>query len=153
MSPAFSPDTGLFYFEALDGCQVQIKAAPQFQPAGFGFNATGAIPSPDGALQTYIRALGLTTGKLQWEYKLIGAHRYGAGLVSTAGGLIFAGSPEGSFIALNAHTGKELWHFNTGRIIKASPITYSFQGKQYLAVGAGSNVVAFGLLEGTAPSR
>jgi alcohol dehydrogenase (cytochrome c) len=96
-------------------------------------------------LQTYIRAIGLTNGKLQWEYKLIDARTYGAGVLSTAGGLIFAGSPEGSFLALDAKSGKELWYFNTGEMIKASPMTYSFKGQQYVTIAAGSNVVTFGL--------
>ena len=149
MSPAVSPDTGYFYFEALDGCEIQLKAAQKFRPGGFPFDATGVAESPNGPLQTYVRALGLTIGKMKWEYKLIGAHMYGAGVLSTAGGLIFAGSPEGSFVALDAKTGKELWHFNTGNAIVASPMTYSFKGKQYVALAAGANVVAFGLLNAT----
>jgi alcohol dehydrogenase (cytochrome c) len=148
MSPAYSPDTGYFYFEAVDGCAIQIKAKQTFQPGGHPFHATGSIEGPSGPLQTYIRAVGVTTGKTQWEYKLTGARMYGAGLVSTAGGLIFGGSPEGSFLALDAATGKELWNFNTGATIKASPITYEVKGQQYIAIAAGSNVLAFGLFNG-----
>ena len=85
----------------------------------------------------------LTTGKLKWEYKQIGSRRYGAGLLSTAGGLVFAGDDQGVFTALDAKTGKALWHFNTGQQITASPMAYSFKGKQYIAVAAGSNVVSF----------
>jgi len=70
--------------------------------------------------------------------------RLGAG--STAGGLLFAGSDQGIFTALDATTGRPLWHFNTGQAITASPITYSFKGRQYVAVEAGSDVVAFGLV-------
>lgn len=145
MSPAYNPDTGYFYFEAVDGCDIELKATQEFRPGGFPYDATGVIESPDAPLQTYVRAIGLTTGKLQWEYKLIDARTYGAGVLSTAGGLIFAGSPEGSFLALDAKSGKELWHFNTGEMIKASPMTYSFKGQQYVAIAAGSNVVTFGL--------
>jgi alcohol dehydrogenase (cytochrome c) len=75
------------------------------------------------------------------------SRHYGAGLVSTAGGLIFAGDDQGFFTGLDAETGKPLWHFNAGTRISASPISYAVNGRQYLAVTAGVNVVAFALPE------
>jgi alcohol dehydrogenase (cytochrome c) len=93
----------------------------------------------------YVRALDLTTGKLMWEYKQINSRRYGAGLLSTAGGLIFAGDDQGFLTALDARAGKALWHFNTGQQISASPMTYMVDGKQHIALTAGSNVVSFAL--------
>jgi alcohol dehydrogenase (cytochrome c) len=95
----------------------------------------------------HVRALEVATGKQVWDYPQIGSRRYGAGLLSTAGGLLFAGNDQGGFDALNAKTGKPLWHFNTGQSISASPIAYGFKGKDYVAIAAGSNVVAFGLYE------
>ena len=62
-------------------------------------------------------------------------------------GLLFAGSTEGSFMAFNARTGKVVWYFNSGQPISASPMTYSFNGKQYVAIAAGSDVMAFRLFE------
>lgn len=147
MSPAYSKETNYFYLEVLEGCQIQRKAKQTFRPGGFPYDATGAADIPDKPLQVYIRALDLTSGKLQWEYKLIGARDYGAGVLATAGGLLFAGSPQGSFIAFNAKTGKVLWHFNTGQQITASPMTYRFNGRQYVAIAAGSDVIAFRLLD------
>ena len=94
-----------------------------------------------------MRALDLTTGKLKWEYKQVGSKRYGAGLLSTAGGLIFAGDDQGVLTALDAKTGKAVWHFNTGQAITASPMAYSYKGKEYIALTAGSNVLAFALHE------
>ena len=81
------------------------------------------------------------------EYKQINSRSYGAGLVSTAGGLVFAGDDQGFFTALDAETGEPLWHFNTGIRISASPIAYAVGGRQYLAVCAGVNVVVFALPE------
>ncbi len=109
--------------------------------------ATGYVEDPEAPWQTYVRALDVTTGKLKWEYKQIGSRRYGAGLLSTAGGLVFAGDDQGVLTALDAKTGKALWHFNTGQQITASPIAYSFRGQQYIALTAGSNVLAFALHE------
>jgi alcohol dehydrogenase (cytochrome c) len=50
-------------------------------------------------------------------------------------------------MAFNAGTGELLWHFNTGQTVTASPITYTFNGKQYVSVAAGSDVLAFRLFE------
>jgi alcohol dehydrogenase (cytochrome c) len=147
MSPAYNPDTGLFYVVALEGCGINTKSKDTFRPGGFPFMGTGYIESPEEPWQTYLRALDVTTGKLRWEYKQIGSRHYGAGLVSTAGGLVFAGDDSGMFTAHDATNGNPLWHFNTGQRISASPMTYSFKGKQYIALTAGSNVIAFGLHE------
>ena len=51
----------------------------------------------------------------------------------------------GQFTALDSRTGKVLWHFNTGDVITDSPISYSVDGKQYVAIISSSNVFAFGL--------
>jgi len=151
MSPAYNPDTGLYYVAALEGCGINTKSNEKFRPGGFPFDTTGYIESPDEPRELYVRALDLTTGKLSWEFKQIGSHDYAAGLLSNGGGLIFAGCDEGIFTALDAKTGAPLWHFNTGQAIAASPITYSFKGRQYVAVEAGSDVVAFGLFDDSKP--
>ena len=145
-SPAYNPETKLFYLSMLEGCGVNYKSRDTFQPGGVPFMATGYVEDPEMPWQYYVRALEPTTGKIVWEYKQIGSKRYGAGLISTAGGLVFAGDDQGFFTAHDAKTGKPLWHFNTGRQISASPISYSVKGKQYIAVAAGANVVAFALL-------
>ncbi|MBI3209887.1 MAG: PQQ-dependent dehydrogenase, methanol/ethanol family [Candidatus Solibacter usitatus] len=147
MSPAYNPDTGLFYVVAREGCGINTKSRDTFRPGGFPFMATGYTESPADPWQNYVRALDLTTGKLRWEYKQTGVKLYGAGLLSTAGNLLFAGDDQGEFTALDARDGKELWHFNTGQQITASPVTYGVKGKQYVAIAAGSNVVAFALHE------
>ena len=145
MSPAYNPDTGLFYVAVQEGCGINTKAKDTFRPGGNPYMATGYVDSPEEPREMHVRALELTTGKRRWDYKQIGSTRYGAGLLSTAGGLIFAGDDQGGLTALDAATGKALWRFNTGQRISASPIAYSFKGRQYIAVEAGSNVVAFGL--------
>ncbi|MBI1789150.1 MAG: PQQ-dependent dehydrogenase, methanol/ethanol family [Acidobacteria bacterium] len=145
MSPAYNPDTGYFYVVAQEGCGIATKSRDTFRPGGFPYVGTGYIESPEEPWQMHVRALELTTGKLAWDYKQIGSRGYGAGLLSTAGGVLFAGDDQGFLTALDAATGAPLWHFNTGQQITASPMTYSFKGKQYVALTAGSNVVAFGL--------
>ena len=145
MSPAFNPETGWFYFVAQEGCGINTKSRDTFRPGGFSFMATGYIESPGEPWQMYVRALDLTTGKLMWEHQQVNSRRYGAGVLSTAGGLIFAGDDQGFLTALHARTGKPLWHFNTGEQISAQPIAYAVNGEQHVAIAAGSNVVSFRL--------
>jgi alcohol dehydrogenase (cytochrome c) len=149
MSPAYNPATGWFYLAVKEGCGISYKAKQEFRPGGFGYMGTGYVESPADPWRMFVRALDPATGKMQWEYEQIGSRHYGAGLVSTAGGLIFAGDDQGFLTALDAETGKPLWHFNNGARISASPITYAVRGKQYVAVAAGSNVIAFALPQTT----
>ncbi len=89
----------------------------------------------------------MPTGKLVWERERIGNDGLGGGLMSTAGGLLFSGEWNGQFVAMDAKTGKILWHFNTGQHINAQPITYSVDGKEYVSLAAGGDVLSFGLFE------
>jgi len=69
------------------------------------------------------------------------------GVLSTAGGIVIFGDDGGSLMAADATNGKPLWSFKTNNNWKASPMTYSFDNKQYVAVAAGSSILAFGLPE------
>ena len=146
MSPAYNPATGWFYLAAKEGCGISYKAKQEFRPGGFGYMATGYSESPADPWQMYVRALNLATGEMRWEYEQVNSKHYGAGLVSTAGGLIFAGDDQGFLTALDAESGAALWHFNTGARISASPIVYGVKGRQFVAVAAGADVVAFALV-------
>jgi len=66
-------------------------------------------------------------------------------VISTAGNLVFTGDAEGNFIALDAVSGKPLWHFQTGGAVYASPMAFAVDGKEYVAIAAGSSLYAFGL--------
>ncbi|MEZ5403048.1 MAG: PQQ-binding-like beta-propeller repeat protein [Bryobacteraceae bacterium] len=145
MSPAYNPDTGFFYVVAQEGCGINTKSRDTFRPGGFSYMATGYIESPADPWQMYVRALDVTTGKVQWEYKQVSSRRYGAGVMSTAGGLVFAADDQGFLTALDAKSGEALWHFNTGQPIKSQPISFAIGGRQYIAIAAGTNVVAFAL--------
>ena len=63
------------------------------------------------------------------------------------GGLVFFGEDGGAFMAVDASSGKPLWHFPANHLWKASPMTYVFDGRQYVAVAVGPNIIAFGLVE------
>ena len=97
------------------------------------------------AQQKGIEALMLeaTTGKMRWEFKLITPPM--AGLLSTAGGLVFGGAEEGNFFALDAENGKPLWSLQLGAAIRANPMSFAIDGKQQVAIAAGSALFVFGL--------
>jgi alcohol dehydrogenase (cytochrome c) len=91
-----------------------------------------------------LRAIDATTGDRKWEF------RYStptfSGVLSTAAGIVFAGDNEGNFMAFDSHTGKNLWHYQTGSSIwGGSPMTYLLDGRQYVLIPSGSSIMAFAL--------
>jgi alcohol dehydrogenase (cytochrome c) len=68
-------------------------------------------------------------------------------VISTAAGLVFFGENSGAFMAADASTGKVLWQFQTNQVWKASPMTYMFDNKQYVAVAVGANIMSFAVPE------
>jgi alcohol dehydrogenase (cytochrome c) len=92
-----------------------------------------------------LRALDLDTGRIAWEIPQIGNSNNYAGTLSTAGGVVFYGQASGEFAAVDAKSGAHLWHFETQETWKSSPMTYSVNGRQYVAITSGANVLAFAL--------
>jgi alcohol dehydrogenase (cytochrome c) len=90
-----------------------------------------------------IRAIDPLTGERKWEFKFTDVTD--SGILTTASNLLFTGSREGSFYALDARTGTELWRATLGGQVVASPMTYRVSGKQYVAIAAGNTMFAFAL--------
>jgi len=65
--------------------------------------------------------------------------------MTTAGGLLFFADDAGSLEAVEATSGRALWHFNTGQTMYASPMTFMVDGVQYVAIAAGSDIFSFSL--------
>jgi PQQ-dependent dehydrogenase (methanol/ethanol family) len=150
MSTAYNPSTGFYYVIAIENCGVyrstdfgggkgEAGDGPRrFDRGGNFFVVPGAEPP-----KRYLRAIDIQTGKTAWEVEQsVPDPNYG-GVLSTAGGLVFYSESSGAFAAVDAATGKTLWHFQTGQPPKASPITYVVNGRQYVAVASGANVLAF----------
>lgn len=143
MSPTYDPETELFYVNAREQCDL-FSTAPQPYEAGHAFYGSAYIPAPEG--EPYwgaLRALDPATGVIKWEFRHTSPSW--AGVLSTAGGLVFTGDAEGNFIAFDARSGKPLWHFQTGSGMIAAPMTFALDGKQYIAIAAGSSLYTFGL--------
>ena len=144
-SSAFHPATGLYYMFATESCNIYTKN-DRWWEAGKSFYGGGTRSSPgDGAGAKFLKAIDIQTGKTAWEIPEIGGGILGSGLMATAGGLLFYGDGNGAFIAADAATGKLLWHFNTGESGKAGPMTYTVDGRQYIAIAVGTRIVAYGL--------
>jgi alcohol dehydrogenase (cytochrome c) len=143
MSPTYDPQTKLFYVTAREQCDV-FSTAPQPYDAGHAYYGSAYFPNDDAApFYGALRALDPATGKIKWEWKH--PSPTWSGVLSTAGGVVFTGDAEGNFMALEAASGKALWHFQCGASVYSSPMTYAVDGKQYVAVAAGSALFAFGL--------
>lgn len=146
MSPSYNPATGLFYVVTLEQCDIYMSSSKEPVPSS-GFRGTGGeqIPSEPGRM--YLRALEPLSGDLQWEYAMTGPAKMWAGTVSTAGGIVFTGDDNGNLVALDAKTGEDLWHFNMGHTIYASPMTYRAEGRQFVTIATETDIFTFGLFE------
>jgi alcohol dehydrogenase (cytochrome c) len=134
-APSYNPATRLFYTVARDSCGIYFPTGP-------------SIDTEAGSPRQFLRAVELDTGKVRWEIPFLGdASREitHAGTMTTAGGLVFFSSRDGQFIAADADTGRILWNFNTGGSIRASPMTYSVKGKQYVAIATKAAIFSFTL--------
>jgi alcohol dehydrogenase (cytochrome c) len=143
MSPTYDPQTKLFYVTAREQCDI-FSTSPQPYDAGHAYYGSAYFPNDDTApFYGALRAIDPDTGKIKWEWKH--PSPTWAGVLSTAGGLVFTGDAEGNFIALDAASGRPLWHFQCGASVYSAPMTYAVDGKQFVAVAAGSALFTFGL--------
>lgn len=143
-SPSYNPSTHLMYFMALESCQLFFLKPQKFEE-GREFYATGVKRAPGMHGQKILMAYNPETGKLAWQYPQTGGGNSWGGTMTTAGGLVFFANDAEGFEAVNAKTGESLWHFNTGQFMHASPMSYAVNGKQYVAIAAGSDVFTFAL--------
>lgn len=146
MSPSYNPDTKLLYFNAREERRRYFKTdAPEFRPGESYFGGGGGGGVRFRPEESWGRLIAMTpeTGEIKWEHRILAPPW--AGALSTAGNLVFSATPSGNFYALDARTGKELWHFNGGDRVFASPITFLSRGKQLVTIPIGDILIAFGL--------
>ncbi len=143
-STSFNPVTGLYYVQTNDKCGIFTKI-PMEWAAGKGYMGGSFAQAPDEPAQRVLRAIDIHTGKIAWEVPQVGPVTSWGGVLSTAGGIVIFAEDGGSLMAADAATGKPLWSYPANQNWKASPMTYMFDNKQYIAIAAGSSIVAFGL--------
>jgi alcohol dehydrogenase (cytochrome c) len=143
MAPAYDPQTALFYVTSRDQCDI-FSTAPQPYEAGHAYYGSAYFPSDEAEpYRGFLKAIDPATGEIKWKFEHTSPTW--SGVLSTAGGLVFTGDAEGNFIALDAASGKPLWHFQMGGAVYAAPIAFAVDGKEYVAIAAGSAIYAFGL--------
>ncbi len=141
-SPSYSPLNKLFFVSVREMGAYYFKGEAEYKPGTF-FAGGGERALAGDQAYGAIRALDAASGKVRWEFRLQSPPW--AGVLATAGGLVFGGSNEGNFYVLDALTGKPLWEFQTGGPVRANPVSFLIDGKQHVAVAAGQALIVFGL--------
>ncbi len=141
-SPSLSERTGLFYVPVREMGALYFKTDVEYESGKF-FLGGGEQALDGDEAKGYIKALDVTTGKEQWAFDLHSPPW--AGVMATAGGLVFGGTNEGNFFALNDETGKRVWDFQLGGPIRANPISFMVDGKQCIAISGGNALFVFSL--------
>jgi len=133
---AINPHTHMLFVPLAETCMDLIpikKGDSALMSGGFRFTIRER-PGSDGRFGR-IQAVDLKTGKTVWKERQRAAP--GTGILATKGGLLFAGALDRSFSAYDQATGKRLWHRVLTNVPSSAPITYSIDGKQYVAVVVG----------------
>lgn len=141
-SPSFHPVSRTLYVAVREMGSYYYKSDVEYQPGTF-FTGGGERALDGDKAYGAVRALDALTGKKKWEFKLQSPPW--AGVMATAGGLVFGGSNEGNFFALDAGTGRALWQFQTGGPVRANPVGFNIDGRQHVAIAAGQAIYVFGL--------
>lgn len=136
-APSFDPETKLFYVSARRQWSIFYMTA-EGKPEGYA--------GRDQNLWTnsVIEAIDYRTGGIRWKHE-IGDGESLAGILTTAGGLLFTADNASNLLALDPSSGKTLWHVNVGARVQAAPTTYELDGRQYLLTPVGSAILAWGV--------
>jgi alcohol dehydrogenase (cytochrome c) len=146
-SAAYSQKTGLIYVPELEGCTSIVRDQTRHVRGRFD----GGDFSYDGRLASGIAVIDPATGEVRQRKQMPYANTSGA--LATAGGIVVTALIEGTVMALDDATLEELWSFNVGTGINAPPMTYSVNGKQYIAIATGLTRNSMGRLATTPEKR
>ena len=136
MPTSHDVDRGALYVVAVDACMALTPVAKGER----GFLSTGVSPSispPPGSDGRYglLQAIDTRTGKTLWKARQRAPQT--TGVLATAGGVVFAGALDRRYSAYDAGTGEKLWSVGLPEVPNGTPISYSINGKQYIALIAG----------------
>jgi len=152
-SAAFSPRTQMIYVTGKNGA-ISLNVEPvgnSLRPGPDSRGHTASYSELDRIAEAYppsltVSAYSPLNGEQVWQRKLPARTSIGAsGNMVTAGDLVFQGIEDGGFYALDAASGEVLYHYQAPRTIRASPLTYMVNGKQYIAVVATNTVITLAL--------
>jgi alcohol dehydrogenase (cytochrome c) len=142
-APSYDSKSTTFFLAVRETCAVFTSRTREPRP-GTGYTGTGQTVDQEIVSTGAIRALDALTGNVKWNFPLKEGSN-AAGVLATSGGIVFAASRDGYLIGLDSSNGKPLWYYQTGGMIRSSPMAYAVDGKQYVAISAGSTLITFGL--------
>jgi alcohol dehydrogenase (cytochrome c) len=141
---SYNPQTGLIYVPVQEVGATATRRRREFKESIPYWGAGVAVDLDD--FYGYVAAIDPLTGEEKWRWD--NEYPMCASTLTTAGGLVFQGTPTGEFVALNAETGEKLWSFQCGSGHHSSPTPFSVDGRQYIAVPTGWGGWVEGFLPG-----
>lgn len=133
--PAFNPSSQTLYVGSVDWCATFTSGAQEYI-AGQIYMGTGYKPDPLEQATGWLHALNGDDGSVRWKKKM--THPMVAGVTPTAGGVLFTGDIDGNFYAFDAASGNELFKYRSDGSIAGGVVTYSVNGRQYVAFTSGN---------------
>jgi alcohol dehydrogenase (cytochrome c) len=133
---AYSPPAKALYINSVHWCGVTRLTEDRYLEGSSYFDGDHTW-DPIEQAQGFTRAFDAATGKELWSRHF--NHPMLAAITPTAGGVLFTGTLDGDFLAMDAKDGKTLYRFNTGGAVASAPSTYLVDGKQYVAIASGNN--------------
>ena len=140
-APSYSPETGLYYLGVNNSCMNASIVTPVFLPGRglTGVNYTATLAPGYDYVGEFV-AFDPVEGTRKWTYRPPSGTPMTGSALATAGGIVFGGTADRQLFALDAEDGDLLWNTRLNGDISGAPVTYTIDGKQYLAVGAGGRV-------------
>jgi alcohol dehydrogenase (cytochrome c) len=144
-SAAYDPATGYHLVQTLEACSLYLSRPTEEWQAGRSYSSGAERNASQETRHHFVRAIEANTGRIVWEYQEMGHADSSGGILAFGTGILIVGADDGMLAALDSSNGELLWVFQTNVQIKASPMTYVFDDKQFVAIDAGQNILAFGL--------
>ena len=145
---AYSPLTRMIYIPVIENCALFKNHGVEAKRLGLPPGESGFRYLPNQAFGKVL-AVHAVSGKVAWQVRT--RTPMAGGMLATAGGLVFTGDPEGNFLAYDSEDGRLLWSYQTGSGIRAAPISYRLNGKQYVAILSGMGGAVGGFTGAGAP--
>ncbi len=140
-SPSYSAETGLYYVGINNSCMDMTYVSEEYRPGRrYGGIAAKVKMAPGYDYVGEFVAFDPVSGRRAWTYQPPGGAAMTASALATGGGIVFGGTSDRRFFALDTETGAPLWTTRLNGDISGAPVTFEIDGRQYLAVGAGGRI-------------
>ncbi len=140
---AYAEGSAMLFVNARDTC-MEVRPVEEGGFLSSGVDIYYSAPADSDGNFGVLQGISMQSGEVAWEHRRRAP--YDAGILATAGGLLFTAAMDREFLAYDQDTGEQLWRTGLVGVPNASPITYAVDGRQYVAIVTGmGNPLAFGL--------